>query len=170
MRYVIDIETLGLDPFSHKVIGIGVMNLDSGEIEVKFSKNEEELLNLFWSKFLQAHTIIGHNIMGFDIPFVVIRSIKHGIAVPTRFPKVVDTLNVFSMNDNKKRRRLSTIANFLGFEVKDRDASQIPTLWDEGRVEELEEYLKKDLEMTANIFKKLEESNVFELYDWLKGR
>lgn len=155
MEIVIDIETTGLDPFTHRIIGVGVFNINSKTVDVKFSKDESELIRTFWDYYMRATTIIGFNIKRFDIHFVAIRSLKHGIELPDVPKRVIDILEILSFNQQKKMRRLSTVANFLGIDVKDRDASQIPSMWEEGRIEELEEYLKKDLELTADIYQKM---------------
>ena len=162
MEIVIDIETTGLDPFTHRIIGVGVYNVSSGTVEVKFSKDEAELIKAFWDYYLRATTVVGFNIKRFDLHFVAIRSLKHGIELPDVPKRVIDLLEVLSFNEYKKMRRLSTVANFLGIDVKDRDASQIPALWEEGRIEELEEYLKKDLELIAEIYSRMKDVGFVE--------
>ncbi|MHC1566784.1 MAG: ribonuclease H-like domain-containing protein, partial [Candidatus Syntropharchaeia archaeon] len=57
MEIVIDIETTGLDPFTHRIIGVGVYNVSSGTVEVKFSKDEAELIKAFWDYYLRATTV-----------------------------------------------------------------------------------------------------------------
>jgi len=162
MEIVIDIETTGLDPFVHRIIGVGVYNVASKKVDVIFSKDEAELIRKFWEYYMRATTVIGYNIKKFDLHFVAIRSLKHGIELPVVPKRVIDLLEILSFNEYKKMKRLTTVANFLGIEIKDRDASQIPSLWEEGKIEELEEYLKKDLEITANIYKKMKDVGFVE--------
>lgn len=90
--------------------------------------NEKEVLNkvaYFLNKYYDENPnliLCGHNIIEYDIPFIVKRMIKHGIKVPVVLQnaingkpweiKVTDTLREWKMSTNKFVS-LDTIAEFL---------------------------------------------------------
>ena len=62
-RYIFDIETDGLLPELTKVHCIGLINIDTGELESSHSG-----VRRLVEKLADAGLIVGHNIIGFDIP------------------------------------------------------------------------------------------------------
>ena len=95
-----DIETTGLNPEYNKLIEIGCIKVNNGQIMETFSRiidpkeslpeeikrltglTEEDILNYGIEEdraikeffdFIEDHPLIGHNILNFDIPFIEIR-------------------------------------------------------------------------------------------------
>jgi DNA polymerase elongation subunit (family B) len=86
-----------------------------------------------------THTIVGFNIIGFDIPFIVRRAMKYGlrslvsrlyINKPWGARGIVDLRQVWGMGDRYAKGRLTDVAQHLGIEVKPTiDGKEVPKLW-----------------------------------------
>lgn len=120
-----------LYPEYGKIVSIAFGKIENGnekKIYHSTQHNENDLLNKIaftLSKYYEENpnTILcGHNIIEYDIPFIVKRMIKHGIKIPIILQnaiigkpweiKVIDTLREWKMSTNKFLS-LDTIAEFL---------------------------------------------------------
>ena len=108
---------------------------------------------------------IGHNIMGFDLPFIYHRAIKFGnkslrnVVPKERFPKnVFDTMLMFSGTDFQQRHSLKNICNFLGIENSkgEIDGSKVGELWANGEKEKVADYCKSDVEILRQVYLKID--------------
>ena len=76
--YVWDLETTDLNTFMGRTIVASFLDLDTGEIETRtlpeYKKSVEEsekaLLRWVIDRMEEADVLIGHNTLGFDVPFV----------------------------------------------------------------------------------------------------
>jgi uncharacterized protein YprB with RNaseH-like and TPR domain len=111
---VMDIETAALSPgdakgaldaLTGRIVCIG-LRLDSGTqiTELAISDEDESaILRGFWDAIAPKDVLVGHNILGFDIPFVLQRSWIHDIR-PSRHLDlrryytcdIVDTMQLWS--------------------------------------------------------------------------
>jgi len=71
---IFDLETTGLDPFSDQIVAIGYSL--GGRTSVLMN-GEKEMLARFAEALKKADRIVGFNITDFDIPFLLIRCMKH---------------------------------------------------------------------------------------------
>lgn len=76
-----------LSPISGQVLAIGYLeSKDDAEPTMEAYEHEEVMLEDFWLQFSACAKrpvkMIGHNILGFDLPFLVRRSFVHGVTVP----------------------------------------------------------------------------------------
>jgi hypothetical protein len=126
------IEKAALSPLTGRVLAIGyllVINGVAGQPNVYHGPDktdEVELLSAAWSLFLRSEQrqskMIGHNIYGFDLPFMVRRSWLLGIAVPETIiergrywsPVFVDTMAVWAVGGNHEYVKLDTLAKAFG--------------------------------------------------------
>ncbi len=124
----LDIETLGLDPFESRIVAIGY---DLGDPEVLIGE-EKEIIEKFLEIPRDEVVLIGYNILGFDLPFLVARGLKHGIneIQKLRTGYVIDLMDVVSRYLTTSKRRWvnqKEVCSFLGLETKDViDGSEIP--------------------------------------------
>lgn len=142
---------------------------DEGEI---FSSEKEmsevEAINSFYQyiALFNSATIIfcGHNIAGFDLPFLKHRSIILGIKPPECLINamnskpwgghVLDTMHMWS-SDKDKRVSMSELCAALGIEGKgDIDGSMVAELWFKDP-EKVIDYCKEDVFRTREIYKRL---------------
>lgn len=108
---------------------------------------------------------VGHNIKGFDMPYIIKRALINGIGVPTSFHLhkqkpwencLLDTQDVWKFG-GWNSAKLGLISEVLGI-PSPKDAMSGPEVneyfW-AGRLEEIKTYCEKDIQATANIMLKL---------------
>ena len=124
---------------------------------------EATLIRGFWSLWAgeSEHSFVGHNIFGFDLPFLVRRSWLLGIDVPKSIrsgrywaSKFIDTMDVWSCG-SRDYVKLDDICKALGIPGKpdDCDGASFARLFDNGGAdrEKALAYLRNDLEMTRRV-------------------
>lgn len=132
----------------------------------KFHLEEPTTLRQFWqlarSINLYQDLIVGHNILDFDLPFIIKRSIIHGIrpslSIPfTRYRSqpIFDTM--WQWTQWRHRISLAEVTLALGIpSPKDElSGSQVYQAWIDGRDEEIANYCLKDVEATREIYRRL---------------
>ena len=137
------------------------MELDEGE-----RITEEDLLVKFWD-FYWAHSAygaqwIGHNIKGFDFPFLIRRSFKYGVQIPGNLlvngikwdKTIIDLNDVWACGDYKSFIKLEDMAKFLGCGEKTGSGKDCAKLFRTDLKEALS-YLRNDLEITKNVWEKI---------------
>jgi len=74
-------EKIGLSPMTGKIICISICDCDNELIETNSGENERELLVWFNDRVGSVHptTLIGFNSKSFDLPFIAIKMVQHGI-------------------------------------------------------------------------------------------
>lgn len=110
-------------------------------------------------------TVCGHNVHGFDLPFLKHRSIILGIKPPTPIMRamsaktweaeIADTMLMWS--DNRDRRiSMDKLCRALGIDGKDDfDGSMVAAEWAHGSKEKVIFYCKDDVERGRKIYKRL---------------
>ena len=109
--------------------------------------------------------LVGHNIKGFDMPYLIKRSLINGIQVPSAFHLhkqkpwencLLDTQDVWKFG-GWNSAKLGLISELLGI-PSPKDAMSGPEVneyyWN-GRLEEIKTYCEKDIQATANIMLKM---------------
>ena len=142
--------------------------IDDGPIEACATNNEFQLLTeLFGLLQESAHdqaTYVGHNLVGFDLPFLKHRSIIHGIKPPLSLAKVMsamawsdgvaDTMLMWSP-DRDKRVSMDKLCRALGIPGKgDFDGSMVAATWPTDP-QKVIDYCMGDIERTRAIYKRL---------------
>ncbi|MBF0466969.1 MAG: ribonuclease H-like domain-containing protein [Nitrospirae bacterium] len=185
----LDIETTGLDPKTSRVILIGLMcewkRSSTDSFKIITDVDEKKMLEEFNDYLAEEDfdLLIGHNIYGFDLPYIVER-MAHHLVYPkrpiTRAKKlrlynrieytalfmagvdVLDTYIAVSNHDFTARKLssygLKTAVIELGLRKKRRlelSAVEIIDLWNSGNVEKIVQYLRLDLIDTFLLSNKL---------------
>jgi predicted PolB exonuclease-like 3'-5' exonuclease len=124
------------------------------------------MLAKFWDLANDVYLFIGHNIIDFDMRFIVQRSVVNGVRpswderdlsfARYRSAPMFDTMREWtkwSMNNVG----LEHLALALGIpSPKDGiDGSQVYDFWKKGKVKEILEYCKRDVETTREVYKKI---------------
>jgi predicted PolB exonuclease-like 3'-5' exonuclease len=151
--------------------------IDDGDIHVTQTGDEEEDIRIFYdciSKMVKIHgkggdysqgaTFCGHNLAGFDLPFLKHRSIVLGIKPPPDILKamgakpwdscIADTMLMWS-SDSQKRTSMDKLCRALGIKGKDGfDGSMVSETWpiDPNKVRE---YCKDDVMRTRAMYKRI---------------
>jgi DNA polymerase elongation subunit (family B) len=104
-------------------------------------------------------TIVGHNVVGFDLPRLHIAAARTLPSLARRLSEyrghrhaVVDTMRLAM---GAERCRLGDLATALGLEGKSGDGSQVYELWVEGRKDVLAAYCLQDVEVTRAVYRAL---------------
>lgn len=157
----------GLDGASGHVCTIGwAKNGRAVEVRHAESRTEEaEIIREFFAALDPYHseTLVGHNIVGFDIPFLIKRAIVLGIELPgpTTFPRdpkpwdkaVFDTMTAWA--GARDRISLDRLCDTLGIPGKDGfDGSQVAQAWANGEHQKIAEYCDDDVKRVRAIHKK----------------
>jgi len=158
-----DIETTGLDPFSSRITAIATSNGFGTDAIV--DKDEKFILEKFWEGVKRKYPfirLVGFNCQGFDMPFLIIRSLKHNIRVSDLNGKIIDLREVLSNGNKYQKGKLDDYAKLIGIGQKYKGYSGFEAirLWNENKLEELKEYVLNDVEMTHNLYKRMKETGI----------
>ncbi|MCB9752472.1 MAG: ribonuclease H-like domain-containing protein [Myxococcales bacterium] len=137
--------------------------------------SEPELLEAFWALAAHAGVVITYNGRTFDVPFLVGRSLVHGI------PARVDLLgNPYALRPHLDLYRVLTQGRPLGPMTLDMvcwslgitspkdemDGSQVAPAYARGDIEMIATYNRKDVVATAAVFRRVREQVLRFRDDW----
>lgn len=165
-----------LDATTGCVLAIGFWSVEKEQAAIIDGKGDEAtLLAEFWGQYAKCRKqsggprkLVGWNIFGFDLPFLVKRSWFHGVEVPQTIRDqndrywdslFVDLMLRFSVGQWNGKAKLDTAAQFLSVGKKPDGVggADFARLWF-GTPEEKHEaiaYLRNDLAMTAGVARRL---------------
>ena len=137
--------------------------IDAGPVEVLWG-DEREIVQDFWKVAKPVTQFIGHNVMEFDLPFVIKRSRVLGIK-PTqvinfaryRQVPIFDTMKEWDLWSYNRQSSLDVLAKALDLPTsKDlMDGSEVDAYYRAGRIQEICDYCKRDVELTRDVYKKM---------------
>jgi len=166
---------------SYGVVKVNIGDPENSEIDVRIiiAPDEKTILSTFVTVLNYAYSknidrmLAGHNIAGFDIPFLVKRIIKNGLVVPTIIVKIIeakpweqkiyDTIRVWKFGSTEFVS-LDCICSFLGIPTPKVGVVTGKTLnayyYDTTRTQEetlknIGEYNKADVFASAKVVMKL---------------
>lgn len=130
-----------------------------------YRTQSEAVLLANWFAYITAMpaTLVGHNALGFDLRFLFQRAVIN--RVKPSFPlqqdsrytggAVFDTMLAWAGWGN--RVKLTTVCDALGIPVKTGgiDGSQVWDACQEGRIQEVADYCKEDVEATREVYKRM---------------
>ncbi|MFC1757070.1 ribonuclease H-like domain-containing protein [Patescibacteria group bacterium] len=139
--------------------------VDDMETEVIYEGGDEtKMLEKFWKIADKSDLFIGHNVMDFDLRFIYQRSIINKVK-PSRdlsfaryrkFP-IYDTMREWTNWSFDASVGLEPIALALGIPTpKDGiDGSQVFDFYKAGKIDEILEYCKRDVDTTRAVYKRM---------------
>lgn len=156
------IKKLSVNPMTCQVVSLQIKQpsenaFDTDTHFLETLNDESAMLKQFWYAVMQAEQIIGHNIIGFDLPVIFMRSMVLGI-MPTRKLKlqkyrsspIFDTMlllgnwsQFISMDDALTR---------FGLEGKSGHGSQVFQMWLDGQHESIHNYCRDDVNATERLY------------------
>lgn len=154
------ISRAALSAMTGQVVAIGFQN-GSGAARILIDE-EPNLLAGFWRLYQQARekrtSLVGHNILGFDLPFLIRRSWLLQVDVPGQvfdgryFDRLfIDTMRFWQLGTyGGDPAKLDSIDRYFGGGGKNGDGAMFAELLKVNRDAAIE-YLKNDLEMTARV-------------------
>lgn len=162
-RCVIDIESDGLDPKEGRIICIGAKDADSGRTVVFHDEDEKQMLEDFMEYYHNNDfgELIGYNVL-FDFRFIFARCLKHGIKSNGFFKSIITDLmaimksvrNIYSYN---KPGTLDEWSLFLFESGKIPLAGNIGELYRQGKVSEIIQYNRQDVELTFRLWERVQQ-------------
>jgi 3'-5' exonuclease len=155
--------------------------LDDSPVEVFVGpENEKELVRKFWQISGRADLFVGHNIRDFDLPFIIQRSMVLGVKPswkrflepgkkPWEIEKFLDLARYKSAPifdtmwewshwiDKWSNKSIEHIALALDIPTPKEgiDGSQVAEFYKAGKINEISEYCKRDVETVRDIYKKM---------------
>lgn len=158
-------DKMSLDGLTNQIIVIGLA-FDDSEVITIANDDEYNLLNEFYHTLKTkadafGNVFIGHNILGFDLNVIKKRSIIENVIPDFKIPfaakpwddGVYDTMLRW---DVKNFTSQDKIALALGLGGKgDMNGSMVYQYWKDGRIDEIKDYCKRDVESVRRIHKRM---------------
>jgi len=156
-------EKAALSPLYGQVLAIGILDdMENRSYITQSALDDEDIvIKTFWSTMTSKN--IGHNIHGFDLPFLVRRSWANDIAVPQKTIEnyrfwhhgYVDLMQVWQLGNRQEYVSLDTLCKFFGIpgkpdDVGGADFARLFNGTPEERKQALD-YLSNDLTMTKGV-------------------
>jgi hypothetical protein len=153
-----EIEGLTSDQSEH------AFGIDAEGVEQEEAQALNDFLTLVSDFNLECDEIVGHNIIGFDLPFIFQRCLVNNIAV--RPPINLSEYNVRGVFDTmrgwwlggRNRVGLDDVAWALGLEsskTESVEGSKVFDLYQAGRLAEIREYNLNDVRVTRKVYERL---------------
>jgi hypothetical protein len=153
-----EVEGLSSDQSEH------AFGIDAEGNEQEEAQALNDFLALISDFNLECDELVGHNIIGFDLPFIFQRCLVNNIAV--RAPVNLGEYNVRGVFDTmrgwwlggRNRVGLDDLAWALGFEsskTADVEGSKVFDLYQGGRLAEIREYNLNDVRVTRQVYERL---------------
>ena len=124
---------------------------------------ETEIIKNFWKLAADCNLFVGHNILDFDLRFIYQRSVIHQIKpsrdIPfTRFRNapIYDTMQEWS-KWGREHASLDSLSKALGIPSpkENLDGSKVYPYYRAGKLPEIIEYCKRDVESVRQVYKRL---------------
>lgn len=140
--------------------------------------SEPDLLKAFWALASKAECVVSYNGRGFDVPFVVTRSLIHGI--PARVDLVSGRwslrphLDLFELVSQRGRgpSKLDVVCWALGIESPKEvmDGSMVAPAYAKGEILKIAEYNAHDVRATSEVYRKCRDLILRHRADWAPSR
>lgn len=153
-------ETIGLTT-SQSEYAFGIDQEGNEEEEAKALK---DFLNLMSDFDRECDVIVGHNLIGFDLPFIFQRCLANNIPVKPfvdlsdyHVQAVFDTMRAWWLG-NRNRVGLDEVAWALGIEsskTADVEGSKVFDLYQVGKLAEIREYNLSDVRVTRKVYERM---------------
>ena len=137
-----------------------------GEVQA-LQGEETEMIRAFWKLATDCNLFIGHNILDFDLRFIYQRSIIHQIKPSRDLPfarfrnaPIYDTMHEWS-KWGREHVSLDTLSKALGIPSPKEtlDGSKVYPYYRAGKLAEIIEYCKRDVDSTRQVYRRLTFAN-----------
>ena len=154
-----------LDGSYGRILCLGYLKEPGMEKAEVLSGEERKILEDFWEIAKDVQQFIGHNVMDFDLQFIYKRSVINGIR-PTcwlnfaryRNNPIFDTMREWEKWNMSSSISLDMLAKILGLKSSKSgglDGSKVYEYYQAGRLKEICDYCKADVEVTREIYQKM---------------
>ena len=134
----------------------------SGTVEV-LKGEETDIIKNFWKIVPDCNLFVGHNILDFDLRFIYQRSVIHQIKPSRDIPfarfrnaPIYDTMHEWS-KWGREHASLDSLSKALGIPSpkENLDGSKVYPYYRAGKLPEIIEYCKRDVESVRAVYKRL---------------
>lgn len=158
------LATAPLEAIRGEVMAIGMIAPD-GKLDLLHGQPEVVLLCSLRNRLTEwsDKTVVGHNLLGFDVPFLVRRMWKYGISPPKQWLDTApwrasawayDTMQAWSMGNREHRISLDLLGWHLGVGRKRGTGDKFAALYEADKEKALA-YLENDLKLVRDCYLKL---------------
>lgn len=125
------------------------------------SGDEKEIITKFWEIAKDVELFVGHNIMGFDFPFIYKRSVINNIKprmdinfARYRSHPIFDTMQEWEKWNSRGFTSLDAMAKIFGLPTsKDGiDGSKVWDFYKDGKIKEICDYCLRDVVLTRQVY------------------
>lgn len=138
---------------------------------------EAATLKEFWDAVLPDDYFIGHNILGFDLPFLWNRSLVCNVrpSRPLQLDResvrfTFDTMQTWAHWSGSRGSRqyasLNNLSQIMGLRGKTGAASQVYDLWCKQRFEEIRDYCLSDVTLEYDLYRRLTLDGSAPILQW----
>lgn len=157
---VLDIEATG-KPWNGRIVCLGCKNVKTGELKTFYDSSEEVLIVNFL-KYFNHHQfthLIGYN-LAFDYRTIVARCLRYRIKLNQfQYVRLIDVMTLLKEFKHGRNTmppgKLNHWANYLLGHGKLQKSGSIRDLMSQGRLLEVLEYNRVDVEITYKIWKRI---------------
>jgi uncharacterized protein YprB with RNaseH-like and TPR domain len=153
------VEDAALSAITGRVLVIGV--IVGGVFKALHEEKEKDLLELFWSMAADSKGLttrmVGFNTHLFDLPFLVRRSWKLRVQIPSGIrcgrywtDDQIDLRNVWQLGDRQAEGSLDAISRHFGVGEKNGSGKDFAALWRTDKAAALK-YLENDLRLLEKV-------------------
>jgi len=158
-----------LNPITGRIIALGWMSCEAQHIF--FDVDEKKILERFWFSISEAAKesktflrFVGFNIKKFDLHFLLVRTLHHNVRIAGFNSRlVIDLREALTFGQTyMKKGTLQDYAKLIGVDGKYHDlkASDMPALWKAGKYEDVVSYLKRDIEITQELYFRCKDTGI----------
>jgi hypothetical protein len=157
------VEKAALSPLTGRVLAIGIASAKDGQ--GVFEGAEDYLLGEFWKYFRHNNEAqwVGHNTHSFDWPFLIKRSWKLGVPVPSGIkdgrwyrPNLRDTMELFTGGSYGERISLDRLGRYFGVGSKNgQSGAHFAETYHNDKPAAIA-YLYNDLALTQAVFERMQ--------------
>lgn len=157
-----------LSPMSGRVVCVGVA-VDDRDVQTYHGDDETEMLGFVRSVLDQLpgpYRVVGHNLKGFDAPFLMLRGMKWGVRLPLSQAKkwdtkLIDTRELWPCSSGsyglKGSGKLGDIIRFLGLDFpEDTSGADVFSQYVAGEWETIARHCAIDVEKVRALYRELE--------------
>ena len=148
------------------IVCIGLIILEVGQEQelCLVGPDEAEVLRQFWKMIRPDDYLVGHNLLGFDLPYLQARSVVCKVKPSRSFDLrrystslVYDTMQVWANWDRQRFPKLETLAGVLGFEGKGGSGDQVAKWYEANDWERIKDYCMQDVRLTRDVYRRFKE-------------
>ena len=165
-KYILDIETNGLDSIKDRITCITLLEINNDIPTSFYGENEKNILEQFWNSIKSAEEIIYFNGDGFDLPFLIKRSLINNVRISDNFSKIkfIDlrkTVNSFFSSYNKyEKGSLNDWANILNIEIKTENGLKMLEFYEKKNWKAIREHCEEDVYISKLLYERCKNCNL----------